>query len=292
MESKATPIDRDSSSSDRFSASDAPEWIEPVARAGYAGKGVIYAVIGGLAVQQAMGGGGQTSDSRGALREIAAAPFGQIALGLVAVGLVGYVIWRFVQAIWDPEGKVSDDDKRRWAMRLFYLGSAVIYALLAYYAFSLLLGSGGGGSAAAGAGGSGGGSSNGWVTQLMSMAWGAILVGAVGAGIVIRGIFQFVKAYNENFRERISARELGHTTQEWVIRASRLGLTARGVVFAIIGSSVLYAAVTRDPIEARGLEGALDVLTTSPWLLGAVGVGLIGYAIYQWLKARYRLIGV
>lgn len=262
------------------SASDVPDWIESVARTGYAGKGVIYAVIGGLAVQQAIGSGGGTSGSRGALREIASAPFGQIALGLVAVGLVAYVIWRFVQAIWDPEGKVSDDDKKRWGTRLFYLGSALIYGVLAYYAVSLLLGTDGGGSGA------------GWVAELMSLTWGAILVGAVGVGIVIRGIYQFVKAYTDTFTERISARELGHTTHKWVLRVSRLGLTARGIVFAIIGSSVLYAAVTRNPDQARDLEGALDFLTTSPWLQGALGVGLFAYAIYQWIKARYRLIGV
>lgn len=288
MEPKSISVDGATSSSGHPSAAGAPDWVEPVARIGYAGKGVIYAVIGLLAVQQALGSGGGTGGSRDALREIASGAFGRIALGLVAFALAGYVIWRLVQAIRDPEGKGTSDSKKRWGMRLFYLGSAVIYGFLAYYAFSLLVGFGGGGAGATGNGGGG----SGWVAELMSVTWGAVLVGAVGLGIVIRGIYQFVKAYTERFRRRIRSHELGSGTQRWVMGASRLGLTARGVIFAIIGGSVLFAAAERDPGRARGLEGALEALTTRPWLLGIVGVGLIGYAVYQWVKARYRLIGI
>lgn len=284
-----------SGSTASFSTENLPSWVEPAARAGYAAKGVVYAVIGVLAAQMALGDGGQTSGSRGALREIASGTFGQVLIGLMAAGLAGYVIWRLAQAFYDPEGKASDDDGKRFAKRAFYFISAVAYALLTWYAIQLLMGSGGGGQAAGAAGGSGGsGGSDGQqgrVAELMSNSWGVWLVGAIGVGIVARGVLQLVKAYTESFTKKIRRFDLGPARSRWVIGASRVGLTARGVIFGIIGGYLVYAAVIHDPTRARGLEGALDTLRGEPSLLGGVGVGLVGYAVYQWVKARYRLIG-
>lgn len=78
-----------------------------------------------------------------------------------------------------------------------------------------------------------------------------------------------------------------------MIRMSQFALTARAVVFGIIGGTVIHAAMTHDPEEAEGgLEGALEVLVTHPWLRGPVGLGLVAYAVYRGVKARYRIIGV
>lgn len=296
MESRAGGPDIVRSGADAdASRSDASDWIEWSARLGYTAKGVVYAVIGGLAFQQAIGSGGEISGTRDALRQIASGPFGKVVLGLVTLGLAGYVIWRLVQATLDPEGRWMDsDDDHRWAKRLFFLVSAVAYGFLTYYGATLLFGSGGGGAGGAGAGGGGGesgGGSGGWAARLMTESWGVWLLAAIGAAIVIRGLHQFWKAYTESFREKIQSFELGGGTRKWVLRASRLGLTARGVIFVLIGGSLAYAAFTHDPSEARGTEGALAFLVGNPWLLGAVGAGLVGYAIYQWVKARYRLIG-
>lgn len=260
-----------------------PDWVEPAARFGYAAKAVVYAVVGGLAIQQAMRQG-DVSGTSGALGEIASGPLGRIGLAVVTVGLAGYVVWRLVQAIFDPEGGDGDDSAAlRWAKRAFYLGSAATYGLLTYTGASIVLGSGGG---------SGGGSDGAWASDLMAMTWGTFLVAAVGAGIVVRGVVQFVKVYTGSFRKRIQSFDLGAGTERLVLAISRVGLTARGVIFGLIGGSVVHAAITRDPEEARGLEGALEGLVTRPWLLAAVGVGLVSYAVYQLVKARYRLIGV
>src|SRR4028118_1471446 len=86
-------------------ARQAKSWIEPLGRFGYAAKGVVYALIGVLAAQAALGRGGETTDSQGALQRIVQAPFGKLLLGIVTVGLVGYAIWRLVQAFEDTENK-------------------------------------------------------------------------------------------------------------------------------------------------------------------------------------------
>lgn len=139
----------------------ASDGVELLARAGYTAKGVVYALIGVLAVQQGLGNGGQTRGTREALRSVADAPWGTVLLALVTVGLAGYAVWRWVQAFVDPEGRCSDDsDAKRWLTRAFHFMSGVFYALLAYYAATLVLGSSSAGSG--GSGGSGGGSSAGW----------------------------------------------------------------------------------------------------------------------------------
>ena len=261
--------------------------VEVAARVGYAAKGVVYAVIGGLAVQQAIGRGGEITSTREALEEIASAPFGTILLGLVTAGLVGYVVWRLVEAVVDPEGDDGDDDGKRWLRRGFAVISAVAYGFLAYYGVTILMGSGGGGGSGGGSGGSGS-----MVGGLMTSTWGRWLVGAIGAGVVIRGGIQLVKAYTESFREKIRSFDFGPGTRTWVLRASRLGITARGIAFGLVGGSIINAAVTRNPNEAQGTEGVLQSLVGNPWLLGAMGLGLVFYGVYQWVKARYRIVGV
>jgi hypothetical protein len=281
------PIRSSSSSGMSGDAADGVEWA---ARFGYAAKGVVYAVIGGLAVKRALGDGGDTSSSREALEQIGSGPFGTAALGVVTLGLAAYTVWRLVQALIDPEGDRTDDgDAKRWAKRAFYLGSAAVYGLLTYFGATLVLGGGDGGS---GGGGSSQGSEAGWTADLMSMSWGAWLVGIVGAGLVARGVVQLVKAYTKSFKDRIASMDLGPGLDLWIVRIGRFALTARGVVFGIIGASVIHAAMTHDPEQARGLSGALESLVTRPWLLAVVGLGLVAYGIYQWVKARYRIIGV
>jgi hypothetical protein len=277
--SDAAPFSSTTPSSDDLS--DGVEWA---ARLGYAAKGVIYAIIGGLAVQQAVGRGGDIAGSREALREIASQSFGTVLLTLVTAGLGAYVIWRLVQALLDPEASVSSDDDTRWGHRAFYFASAVIYGALTWVGISILTGNGGGGG--------GSSPSSDGAQSLLSTTWGTWLLGIIGVAVLVRGALQIRKAYTESFKEGIRSFDLGPAKGRWILRASRVGLTARGVVFGIIGVSVVTAALTRDASEAEGTSGALAGLVGHPWLLGSVGVGLICYAIYQWVKARYRIIGV
>lgn len=263
-------------------AGEETSWVEPVARAGYTTKGFVYAIMGILAVRAALGQGGETGGSTEVLEELAAGPFGTALVGLVAGGLVAYVIWRLVQAFLDPEHE-GDDGLERIAVRTFYFGSAIVYGAVAYTALELLVGAGGS---------SGDGSSQRGAARLMNYSWGVWVLGAIGVGMVGRGTLQFFKAYTASFRDKIRSFELGPVQSGWVLTASRVGLTARGIIFCIIGGFLVHGAVTADPSDARDTEGALEVLQGQPWLLGAVGAGLVGYAVYQWVKARYRLLDV
>jgi len=254
-------------------------WVERLARLGYLAKGIVYTIVGVLAVQAAFGAGGQTTDAKGALGAIAAQPFGKFLLALLTVGLIGYVVWRFVQAVQDPEHK--GDDAKGWATRLGYAVSGLIYASLAFTAIGLIRGSGGGG---------GGNSKQDWTAQLLAQPFGQWLVGLVAAFVIGLGFYQLYKAYKAKFRKEMKLHEMSPTEETWATRIGRFGLGARGVVFCIIGFFLLQAARQSDASEVRGLDGALQSLAQQPygpWLLGIVALGLVAYGIHMAVQARY-----
>jgi len=258
------------------------KWVPKLFRAGYAAKGVVYAIIGFLAAKLAFGSGGETTDSKGALREIAEASWGTWALGLVGVGLIGYSLWKFVQSIKDPEGKGSDAEGL--IKRAGFFGSGLIHGSLAFTALSMAFGGGGGG-------GGGGSKTESMTARVLSYEWGVWLVGLAGVVTIIVGLYQFYQAYEASFTKRWHTEEMSPAQLTWGKRAGRLGLAARGVVFSMMGWFFITAARQHDASEASGLEGVLNELATSsegPWLLGIVAIGLMAYAVFCFVKARYR----
>ncbi len=85
----------------------ASPWIERLARFGYLAYGVVYVLVGFLAVQAAIGGG-KTASQEGALSTVLRAPLGKVLLGLIVVGLLGYAMWRLIQGVRDPENEGKD----------------------------------------------------------------------------------------------------------------------------------------------------------------------------------------
>lgn len=258
-------------------------WVERLARFGIASQGVVYMVVGILAAQAAFGAGGQTTDTQGALGVIASQPFGTFLLSLVAVGLIGYVMWRFVQAILDPEHK--GQDAKGIVQRLGYATSGIAYAGLALAAIQLVLGSGSSNS---------GNASQGWTARILALPFGRWLVALIGAIVIGVGVAQLYEAYSGKFREQLKLAQMSPTEQTWTTRLGKFGLAARGIVFGIIGLFLIQAALQSNPGKVQGLDGALRELARQPfgpWLLGAVAIGLVAYGIYMTLaQARYRRV--
>lgn len=257
-------------------------WIKLAAKTGYAAKGGIYLIIGGLATAAAVGAGGGTTGSDGALVTIVNQQEGKILLGIVAAGLVGYTAWRLILCFVDPENKGTD--LKGLVMRGYYFVSAVIHGSLVYSAYQLIMGSGG----------SGGSGAESRTAQLMSQPLGQWLVGVVGATIIGSAFFQFYRAREKKFSDRMNYHEVDSNARRWLVRLGQWGLAARGVVFLVIGGFLILAAVQADPGDAKGLGEALSTLESQPygpWILGIVGLGLICYAAHQFVKVRYRRIG-
>jgi len=65
------------------------------------------------------------------------------------------------------------------------------------------------------------------------------------------------------------------------------------VVFALVGIFLIKAAVEYDPDEAIGIDGALRKLAEQTYgtvLLGVVAAGLLAYAVFCFVQARYRRV--
>lgn len=261
---------------------EAKPWVKRLARFGYAAKGIVYMIIGGLALRAAFGSGGGTPDQQGALRTVLNQPFGQVLLGLVAVGLFGYALWRFVMAGVDTEGDGSD--AKGLVKRTGYVVSGVVYAALAVAAVGMILGS---------SGGSGGGSAQDWTARLLSQPFGQWLVGIVGAVLIGVGLYQFYRAYSAKFREKLMLSRMSPSEETWATRIGRLGFAARGIVYVMLGWFLIQAARQSDASEAGGLGKAFRELSQQgygPWLLGLVALGFVAYGVFALVLARYRRI--
>jgi hypothetical protein len=265
-------------------AREAEPWVERLARLGHVAKGVVYVVIGALAIQAAAGPGGKTTDPQGVLRTIAGQPFGKLLLGALALGLAGYALWRFVQAALDPEHR--ETNAKTVVKRVGYALSGLVHAGLAVTAVQLISGA----AARAGANGAQDGTA-----RLLAQPFGQWLVGLVGLVIIAVGMNALYIAWTAKFREKLKMAEMNPTEQEWATRVGRIGLAARAVVMGIIGGFLIQAALHANPREARGLDGALQVLAQQPygkWLLGVVALGFVAYGFYMFVSARYRRIAV
>lgn len=258
-------------------------WVERLARFGYAARGVVYAVIGLLAIQAAFGGRGaieQQATPQGALQRIAEQS--RLLLVLVAIGLAGYALWRFVQAILDPENKGSD--AKGMVKRGAMLASGLVYAGLALLAARMVSGTGPA---------SGGGGSQGTAAGLMDKPFGRWLVVLAGIAVIVSAAYQIYEAYTRKFRKRLKLEEMDPNEQRLATRTGEVGLASRGIAFLLSGWFLIQAGLRHDPNQARGLGGALETLASQPhgpWLLGIVAIGLIAYGAYSFLQARYRKI--
>lgn len=258
-------------------------WIEYMARLGYIAKGVVYGTIGLLSVQAALDIGGKATGSEGALRSIAAQPFGRVLLIFLMVGLAGYVLWRVVQAVRDPEhsGRGFTDIFRR----LGYATSALFYSGLAFSAFKIL--------ALPAQGADSGDTAQAWTSRTLSQPLVRWLVGGVGLFIVGLGCYYFYRAIRAEFRKRFNRQAMSPAEQNWATLVGRFGIAARGMVYVIIGVFAVRAALSFDASKVATSEGALQSLEGNPtdeWVLAIVAIGLIAYAIHMGFQARYRSI--
>ncbi|MDY7231059.1 DUF1206 domain-containing protein [Hyalangium rubrum] len=266
---------------DEVRASARGGWVERCARLGYGAKGVVYAIIGTLALRLALGQGGRTTDSHGAVESVAHQPFGRFLLALLAVGLVGFVVWRWVQAFLDPE-HVGTRGKAL-VKRVAYFAGGALYAGLALTAAQRALG----GAPREGT------STRGWTARLLEQPLGQVLVALVGLVVIGYAVKEFHKAFTANFRRKLDLQRLAPNRAHTAVQLCRFGLAARGGVFLLIGAFFIRAALQADPGEAKGLGEALAILARQPHgvvLLGITAAGLVAYALYLFIEARYRRI--
>ena len=255
-------------------------WFRPVARAGYASRGVVYLVVGTFALLAAFGPTARKG-SEGALEVLLRQPFGRGLVLLMIAGLAGYVAWRLVQSLLD-----TDDhgwSVRGIAIRGGLLGSAATHGALALYAASLLglVGAGGGGEPS--------------LAERIAEAVGTgpllLVLCLTFAGV---GIAHAAKAARRRYADHFDASE---RVMRFVHPVSIAGLTARGLLWGV-AALLLGLRLWRpgpDDADPPGVGDALAWLQGLPggqWLLALAGVGLLLFASYSISEALWRRINV
>jgi hypothetical protein len=249
-----------------------------MARAGYGARGVVFLMVAALALFS--GFAGAEPDTNSALETLLQQPFGRIWIGLIGLGLAGFVIWRLAQSLANADGQ--DDDAKGYAIRAALFGSAITYAGLAMTSILMAL------QMSNGSGGSGG--EEGIAAWVMSQPFGRYLAGIIGIGFIIGGIVTAMKGIKRSFGRYL---ELDAKKNSPAVLISIYGLVARGVVFGIIGVLFLYAAFNVDPEQAGGMAEAMAWLRELPFggiIYVVVAVGLAAFGIYNFVEARYRRI--
>lgn len=255
--------------------------IKTLARLGFAAIGVVYLLMGVLALLAATGvGRGAHADREEAVLRLQDLPGGRILLGLIAIGLLGYIVWRFTQALRDTEQKGSD--AKGLGTRLWYAVSGLFYGGLALYAGRLAL---------SGQAAKGGGASQSVAATVLRWPAGEWLLVLGGAVVVGFGLYQIYRAYAGQFQKDVNASSLSATQQRLVYRVGQVGFTARGIVLGIIGYFVVQAGLQSRAAAVGSTSDALDLLAAmGPAILGAVAAGLVAYGLYMLVQARYPVL--
>jgi len=258
------------------------DWKEKMARIGHVAKGAVYGIAGTLTLMAAfnLGGGGQKAGKLQVIQFLENQAFGNILLILMAVGLACYAFFRFVQAAGKSESLQEKSDTKRKLMKAGFFVSGLLYLGLAVYAVIQVV---------SGSSGSGG---KGWMQQILSNEWGAILFYIAAGAMLIKAIFQFRKVSNNEYYKGIRTMDIGKRKATKIVRrAGAWGYISRGILITITAYFIYQAAASQDASEIQGSSGAFSYLqdmTAGPWLVGAVAFGLICYAVYMFIKAKYK----
>ncbi|MCB7135443.1 DUF1206 domain-containing protein [Cellulosimicrobium marinum] len=244
--------------------------LEMLARAGYAVSGVLHLVVGVLAVQVATGSASSEEASQtGALAAIAETPGGSALLWFAVVAFAALGLWQLTVAL-SGSPKTSD--------RLKAVGKALVYLALGALAVQVVTGAS-----------SGSGQEESFTARLMQNPGGVLVVGAVGVGIVVAGVYHVVKGWKKKFLQDLRG-GTGGTVGTAVVQLGRVGYIAKGVALGVLGALFVVAAVQNDPEQAGGLDAAFATVAAQPFgtaLLVAIGLGFAAYGLYSFARARY-----
>jgi hypothetical protein len=248
------------------------------ARAGLIARGVIYLLIGWVALMLAIGRSNNEADQSGALRTLAHKHYGSTALWLLAIGFAAYSLWRISEAFFGVTGEGGGAGPR---LKSAFRG--VVYAFFAVMTISILHGSGNSQAK----------TQQDVTARVMRHSGGQWAVGIVGGVVVLIGLMLVAEGLRRKFLKTLRLDQMSTRTRSIVTALGVIGTTARGIVFAVAGALVIEAAKTFNPAKARGLDEALRTMQSRAYgtvILGAAAIGLLIFGLYGLCEARWRKV--
>ncbi|MYQ51529.1 MULTISPECIES: DUF1206 domain-containing protein [unclassified Streptomyces] len=254
------------------------------ARAGFVARGVIYLLVGVLALRIAFSGGsGKQADRGGAIAEVAEKPFGSVLLWALGAALAGMALWRLSEAMFGQAGP----DGRTPGKRAMAAGRFVFYGFVSYSVLSYATGDRGSGS------GSSDRRTDDVTAKALGWTGGQWIVGVAGAVVVGAGLWIAFRAVTRTYHKHLKMSEMTRRARQAVDVVGVFGGAVRGTVFATAGGFAIAAAVRHEPGKAKGMDDTLRSFTQTPagpWLLALVAVGLAAFGLFSWANARWRMI--
>jgi len=249
-----------------------------LARAGLTARGVIYILVGVVALLVALGHSSREADQEGALHLLAGKSYGLVSLWLLGAGFAAYALWRLSEAAFGVTG-----ERPGAGPRLKSLARAVIYAGLSYLTFTVI----------AGTDRSQSGRQQDITATAMQHPSGRMIVGAAGLVIVACGIALVVEGARKKFMKHLRTARMSARTRRVVKLLGMTGTIARGVVFGLAGALVVDAAVTHKAAQSGGIDRALRILRDQPFgefLMMLAALGLVVFGVYGLCEARWRKV--
>ena len=244
------------------------------ARVGLASQGVIYIVVGMLALNIVFGDDAQ-ADQHGAITAVASQPFGKLLLVILTAGVAAHAIWRGTKAI------RTDDEKPKL---LADAARAVMYAVFTFACVHVLIDA----NASDGGGGKNEQKATGTVLDWPGGRWLVLLAGLVVIGA---GIWQWRQPFTQRFIEKLRVSSLSEGSRKAIVALGTAGFVARGIALALIGWFLVQASMDDAPNEAGGLDHALHSLANEhAWRLVLVAIGLFAFGLFRIVDAALRRV--
>ena len=253
------------------------DWQHQLYLWGHLAKGVVYLMVGGLAIATVIGeaSGGPEGPQR-IVTYLKDEPFGKILLGLLALGMFAYCAWRWYKAIADESDEGTD---RQGIMhRSSYAMSGTMYGLLGVYTVTQLTGSGPEGNKQA------------LLVELMQQPFGLVAVGFLALAAVYAAYRQYDRAVHETFLQELHTDRMEPAERETYRWMGKLGYGSRVVVYLIVAYFLVKVILAQDAGQYRGLGGVLQLISRGGGtvFLVIIALGLFLYGAFVLVKARYR----
>jgi H+/Cl- antiporter ClcA len=256
--------------------------IKIIAWIGFIAKGLVYFMVGLLALQTAIGVGGKTAGTKQALEEFIYQPLGSILLIGCMIGLFSHALWKILQSIVDPENRAKS--KEVLLLRVVDFFTGILYLSFSYAAWQIFQGLNIQSDSE---------STEVWVGRILELPFGKWLVLLIAFIIMIAGIYQFYTAYRANFDYRFDIKNMNKKERVALRKIGQIGISAWGIVYCMVGILLYKAAISFNAEEAGGLDDALNALSEQPfgiWILGITAAGLMIYGIYLLILSYYHKI--